>query len=46
MGHLSKQWTLTPLTIGPQIHETNAQVWEDVFMDLPLLPGVNNVTIM
>jgi hypothetical protein len=46
MGHLSKQWTLKSLTIGPQIHETDAQFWEESFKGLPPLPGVDNVTII
>jgi hypothetical protein len=46
MGHLSKQWTLKSLTIGPQIHETDAQFWEDAFMGLPPLLDVDNVTII
>jgi hypothetical protein len=46
MDHLSKQWSLKSLTIGPQIHETNAQFWEEAFKGLPPLPGVRNVTII
>ena len=46
MGHLSKEWTLKSLTIGPQIHETNAQFWKDAFMGLPPLPSVDDVTII
>ena len=46
MGHLSKQWSLKSLTVGPQIHETNAQFWEEAFEGLPPLPGVRNVTII
>jgi hypothetical protein len=46
MGHLPKQWTLKSLTIGPQLHETDTQFWEDAFMGLPPLPSVDNVTII
>ena len=46
MGHLSKQWTLKSLTIGPQIYETGNQFWEESFKGLPPLPGADNVTII
>ena len=46
MDHLSKQWSLKSLTIGPQIHETNTQFWEEAFKDLPPLPDVDNITII
>ena len=46
MGHFLERWTLKSLTIGPQIHKTDARFWEDAFMGLPPLPGVDNVTII
>ena len=46
MGHLSGKWTLKSLTIGPQLHETNTQFWEEAFNSLPPLPSVDNVTIV
>jgi hypothetical protein len=46
MDNLSKRWTLKSLTIGPQIHETNAQFWEEAFEGLPPLPGVDSLTII
>ena len=45
MGHLSK-WALKSLTVGPQIHETNAEFWEEAFRGLSPLPDVDNVTII
>ena len=45
MDHLSK-WTLKSLTIGPQIHETDREFWEEAFRGLPPLPGVDNITII
>ena len=46
MDNLSKRWALKSLTIGPQIHETDAQFWEEAFEGLPPLPGVDNLTII
>ena len=46
MDHLSNRWILKSLTIGPQIHETSTQFWKEVFLGLPPLPGVINVTII
>jgi len=45
MDHFSK-WTLTSLTIGPQLRETNTQFWEEAFNGLPPLPSVENITIV
>ena len=45
MDQLSK-WTLRSLTIGPQLHETNTQFWEEAVNALPPLPSVDNVTII
>jgi len=45
MDHLSR-WTLKSLTIGPQLHKTNTQFWEEAFNGLPPLPRVDNVTIV
>jgi len=46
MDHLSKEWALKSLTIGPQSNETNAEFWEEAFRGLPPLPSVDNVTII
>ena len=46
MGYFSGRWTLKSLTIGPQLHETNTQFWEEAFNDLPPLPRVEDVTII
>ena len=46
MDNLSNRWTLKSLTVGPQIHETNIQFWEEAFQGLPPLPGVTNATII
>ena len=46
MGHLSKKWSVKSLTIGPQLHKTNSQFWEEAFNGLPPLPSVDNVTIV
>jgi len=40
------KWPLKSLSIGPQIHETNAEFWAEAFKDLPQLPRVDNVTIL
>jgi len=45
MDHLSK-WTLKSLTVGPQLHETNTQFWEEAFKGLPPLLAVTNITIV
>ena len=45
LDQLSK-WTLTSLTIGPQVQETNTEFWEESFKDLPPLPRVDSVTII
>jgi len=37
---------LKSLTIGPQLHKTNAQFWEEALNDLPPLRRVNDVTII
>jgi len=46
MGHLSKKWSVKSLTIGPHLHKTNTQFWEQAFNGLPPLPSVDNVTIV
>lgn len=46
MYHLSKKWSLKSLMIGPQIHETNTQFWEEAFKGLPPLPRLGSVTIV
>ena len=46
MDNPSNKWALKSLTIGPQIHETNAEFWEEAFRGLPRLPGVGDVTII
>ena len=46
MDHLSKKWTLNSLTIGPQLHKTNTQFWEEALNGLPPLPRVEKVTIV
>jgi len=46
MDHLSKEWALKSLTIGPQSNETNAEFWEEAFRGLPPLPSVDNVAII
>ena len=43
--HLSR-WTLKSLTIGPQVHETNTEFWEESFKGLQPLPQVDNATII
>lgn len=45
MDNLSK-WNLKSLTIGPQVHETSAEFWEEAFGGLPPLHNVGNVTII
>lgn len=45
INHFQK-WTLTSLTIGPQVHETNTEFWVEAFKDLPPLPRVDNVTVI
>ena len=45
MDNLSR-WSLKSLTIGPQVHQTNTEFWEEAFKDLQPLPRVGNVMII
>ena len=46
MNHLPKKSALKSLIIGLQSNETNFGFWEETFKDLPLLSGMDNVTII
>jgi hypothetical protein len=41
------KWALTSLTIWPQVHETDTEIWVESFRDLPSLPvRVETLTII
>ena len=46
MDHLRKKWALKSLIIGPQSNKTNPVFWNEALKDLPLLPQVDNVTVI
>ena len=46
MDHLRKKWALKSLAIGPQSNKTNPVFWNEALKDLPLLPQVDNVTVI